>query len=595
MPSHRPSRALRALVALAVAAAAIPAAAGLRPHIVSAISDPFEPYATDLAQVSPNGEWIVWIQQGNGPQLWRLYSERRWEGSPPRPLTPQLPLGALRDFEISPDSSWVVFAGAALGGTAIELWKVPIDGSGPASAIDSPNLPDPELGEYRISPFGQRVVFEGVFDDPGWREIRSAPVGPSEPAKVLGLHTREPGDSLPGFTLSPQGERVVFLSDLMGGTDDLWSAPVDGSTIAVWLNNSPLSTRQVDPGSIVVIPDGSRVFYQELGGGGDDLWSAPIDGSAQAVRFTEPGGTWTIVGDPVVDPTSTRALFVGWNASGERRLWSCPVAGGAPTPLTGEGTFPDFEAVFDATGGHAIFVAALADPAQEEVWSVAVDGSSAPVRVSPAIVHAEGTLARVYQVAGGGLAVFTSEALVDGREDVWSVPIDGSSPAVRLDTWNGDGTANEVRVAGDGIRVVIRDADLFTGEAIVWSVPVDGGGTPERLSLEPDPGGGSTGWFEIDPSSRRVLYVGNLSQNWGTEAWSVPIEGPASVSEKIHPEPQGPNQFWGSLGFTPDGEGSLFRGTYGNPDGVDLWISDAKVFAADFEEGDTSEWSLQVP
>jgi hypothetical protein len=591
------------LPALLVATVLSPgrAAAGEpRAHRVNSVDDPFERDVSE-AEVSPDGEWIVWIQLGSTPELARLYSSRRWEGSPVLPLTAQLAgYSSIQEIEVTSDSRWVVFSGLTPGTARCEIWSVRIDGSSVPGRLSPAGEGGCESHGFALSGWVPRAVFLGDFETPGTTELWSARADRNELAVKLSPAPVANGDVSWPFVLTEDGTRVLFVADaLVDDNNDLWMAPVDGGATAIRLDTSPSSPRHVVADSVTVARDGARVLYLEHSGfaGRPDLWSAPVDGSATPVLLTTPAETWRRVRAPAIDPTSSVAVFAAdQDEDGWGETWSVPVAGPASSAVrlleASNATGDLGDVVFERTGASVAFIGDFSPGPDQEAWVAATVGSPAPVEVSVAPQHTGGVNLTLLPADADTSVVIAGDSLVDNRIDLWGVLIGGPGLAVRLDATPTEGTAERVRAPAGGSRVIFVDVDTADGLASLWSASVDGAGSPVRLSIDPVPGGSLNVLAELDPTGRRVVYAGDLETPGTQDAWSAPVEGPATSSSKLTPALAPFEDLLELAGFSRDGLGTLLR--ISEAAGFELWIADWMVFRADFEEGDGSEWSTIV-
>jgi hypothetical protein len=584
---------------LTLAGASPGAASAPHVHRVSRVDDPFERDASG-AQVSPDGEWIVWIQRGFTPELTRLYAARRWEGSAARPLTAQLAgLQSVERFAITPDSRWVVFSGITPGTSQCEIWSVPIEGSSLPGRLNPSGDGSCVAYEFQLSGVGPRAVFAGDFENPGTVEVWSSRVDRTESAVKLSPPMVAGGNVGEPLLLAPTGSRIVFAADaLVDGSEDLWSAPLDGSAPAVRLNIDPSSPRSVDPMTMAVTPDGSRVLYLEVRSGRYELWSAPTDGSALPILLTAPAGTWNRVRAPVIAPSGSLAVF-GADRDDDTlgEVWSVPVAGPAPAAvelIESSGAAGDLgDLFFDASGSRVAFVGDFAGGVDQQAWTAPTDGSSAATEISVAPLNGGGVHLSIVAAEGGARVVIAGDSLVAGRIDLWSAPIDGTAPAARLDSTPSEGSAEIVRVNQDSDRLAFVDGDAVTGVRTLWSVASDGSAPPGRLSIDPVPGGTLDLGADLDPTGQRVVYAGDLATPGIEDAWSVPVMGTAAESSKLTPELHWPEGLLRVGAFSPEGLATLLD--VSGADGAEIWVSDWMILKADFEEGDASEWSASQP
>src|SRR5262249_40728650 len=186
-------------------------------------------------------------------------------------------------FEISPDSSRVVFLAGPYGHT--DLYSVPLYARGqklrPSDRSDEPVKLNPPLvaggsvgGSFEttlilISPDSTRVVYLADQEVDGRVELYSVPIagGPAvklNGALVNGGNVLHPSCRRPA-AITPDGTRVVYLPDQqVDERFELFSVPITGGT-AIRLNGNLVAGGDVQPLSFTepfaLSADGARVVY----------------------------------------------------------------------------------------------------------------------------------------------------------------------------------------------------------------------------------------------------------------------------------------------------------------------------------------------
>lgn len=549
-----------------------------------------------------DGEWVVFFGSKATPADSRLYAVRRWAGSAAAPITAPFPAGQGIDsfFRLTSDSRRALFRSWEQGSGYNRLWSVPVNGaSGPVQL--GPTTPAPgEFDWYAASPDGSRALFVGEFG--GWNEyaLLSAPVDGSAPAVQLNPAPLDPrGTIVFDVEFVGDGTSVLFVAEAeVYRRRELWTASIDGTSPAVRLNAELPPDDSCGVNGYESVPSTERVVYQVYctSGGGEPagVWSAPWDGSGTAVRLAPAAG---IAG---VDPTGGRAVvYRDLDGDAYPELWSVPL-GGPESELVRlvesdvSGASLTLSA-FSASGSHVVFQGELFDPVHEEVWTVPIDGSAPPVRLSPPVSPTAGFVRFEMRARpGSDDLLFAGDPEVFQRRDLYGAPADGSTPTVQL---NVPATAEGVRdfqFVGEPARVVYN---LFAAESQlleIWSSAVDTPGTNIRLSPAPE---GTGGAYQFFPSPRAgfVYFEADLLPVEETELWVVPAVGPSAAALRLSPDPVSGGRLISPLTVSSDGFGILYSGRFEDPVRIDLWLSDAMVFKSDFAEGDLFEWSSAAP
>jgi hypothetical protein len=130
--------------------------------------------------------------------------------------------------------------------------------------------------------------------------------------------------------------------------------------------------------------------------------------------------------------------------------------------------------------------------------------------------------------------LFRADLEGDGHVDLWVAPADGSTSALRLSAFpgaSGDIEPYEVMVTPDRSRVLYIEGTDFWGPRSLWSVPIDGSGPAILLS-----GAGDwprIGYRRFDPTGTRVTYRADSDGDNFEELWISPVAGPASESVRL--------------------------------------------------------------
>jgi len=151
----------------------------------------------------------------------------------------------------------------------------------------------------------------------------------------------------------------------------------------------------------------------------------------------------------------------------------------------------------------------------------------------------------------GSMVVYAADQEIDGRTELYSVPIGGGSTPIKLNQSVGGSGVFDVltRITSDSAAAIFRvGGQLF-------SVPI-GGGTPVRLN-RPLPAGGFVFSFQLSPDGSTVVYNADQDTDNVREIYSVPVAG-GTVTRLNAPMTAGGNSF--SSGRTsPDGSTVIYR------------------------------------
>jgi hypothetical protein len=155
-----------------------------------------------------------------------------------------------------------------------------------------------------------------------------------------------------------------------------------------------------------------------------------------------------------------------------------------------------------------------------------------------------------------------------------------------VDAFAIDATSAQVIFAGD----VLTDArrELF-GVAIAGPAAQS-----VRLHLAAD-ANENVSAFALAPDGARVAFLADLTTEGRDALWTAPVVGPDTAAVQAHADAVAGGAAVAPLAWSADARGVLFLGDLLVNQQFLLWDADEAIFAADFEEADTSEWSSAVP
>lgn len=250
-------------------------------------------------------------------------------------------------------------------------------------------------------------------------------------------------------------------------------------------------------------------------------------------------------------------------------------------PLPGPGSNV-VDCLLDPSGTRAVYVADQDVAGVRELYSVPLDQSSPPMRLNDPMPASGDVVLSWYghnmDMSATGRVLYRADALTDETFELFSVPADGSAPPVRLNaTLVSGGDVVDWVLSPDGTRVVYL-ADQTVDEGYEpFSVPVDGSAPPVALH----PGAGSStylnAWIGPNGSVIYSLFRPYTGASGAFELYGVPIDGslpPALIMSNDL------GTFWEAdqvvyLAFSPDGQHFVFtlRHTDFQVDYISGWVA----------------------
>lgn len=331
---------------------------------------------------SPDSQYVLYTADQETDGLRELYSVPLTGGTPVKLNGPVTGNMYFSSISISPNSQRVVFVAHYEAVSGHHLYSVPIDGGTRVMLSEERSYPVIVRPGFLITPDSSRVVYRADQQTEDVDELYSVPITGGTPTKLNGSINSIGGDVKPGFQLTSDGSRVLYLADLEeAAMIDLYSVPIAGGG-PVRLNHTLSVSWAVE--RFEISADDQWVVY-EFDGDVHDLYSVPVAGGTQTRLMDAPtSGGWAII------PDSSRVAWMAeFTLPSWVELYSVPITGGSPTTLNGPltpllGNVHDFE--FLPEGSGVIYHADQFDTVNELYASLFVPGADLRMRkrVTPA-------------------------------------------------------------------------------------------------------------------------------------------------------------------------------------------------------------------
>ena len=270
-----------------------------------------------------------------------------------------------------------------------------------------------------------------------------------------------------------------------------------------------------------ITPDGKTVVCSTFD---RMLYSVPVDGSAPPIKLSD--GQPIVAGsNPLqfftITPDSKHVVFIADLAeAGNQQLYSVPINGSSdPIRLSGppESGSLDNDVNFRITPDSQTVVYPFQSPITglHEAFSVPVDGSA-----DPTPLHSGPIIQLSLGMAGDGSSVVYQSS--DADLNLFRVPLDGLTPPIALtdDVRVFRFSIPGYRLSPDGMTALFLRAESLPGDSGLFSVPVDGSTEPVRIALTSS----TSVRHQITADSQTVVFRVESSP---TELFAVPLDGSA--------------------------------------------------------------------
>ncbi len=370
---------------------------------------------------------------------------------------------------------------------------------------------------------------------------------------------------------------IVYMADQdTNDVHELYSVPITGGT-PVQLNSS-LFPAGGDVGLFKIAPDSTRVVYRADHALDEtyELWSVPLTGGAPSRVSTIPVLNGDVQLTFLIAPDSSRVVYLADEDIDEVvELYSNSLTGSAHAKLnanlSGSKDVKSFGLSISPDSSRVVYLADQNFNDVREVFSVPIDGSAPAVALNGPLTSG-GDVDTVLISADSSTVVYRADQLVNDRDDMFARAIDGSGIPVRLNhDLDPGGKVVTSAISPDSSRVVYVAMDTAIGPSQLWSVPI-GGGTPVKINGTLVPGGNvdfGTSRPMISPDSTRVVYLADQETDTVNELFSVPIGGGPTV--KLNGLLPTGGTVMGSYLISPNSKRVVYLATQETNDVVELW------------------------
>jgi hypothetical protein len=270
-----------------------------------------------------------------------------------------------------------------------------------------------------------------------------------------------------------------------------------------------------------------------------ELLAVPLVGGAPVSLTPPPSGSQRTWVDLLhVRSSDELAIYLADEAApGLIELWAVPVDGAQP-PRRLNPPLPLGRSLYDATlsrdEARVVFVSDVEAYQEDQLWSTDVDSGASRRLSGPMVPGGDVGHGDFWIGPDGARVVYRADQRADGILELFSAPLDGHAPAVRLHP--------ELPVSSDALRTVHFTPDgrwvvfalRLTSGALLLVAPADASRPPRILNWPFPQGGGvvedSSGILStvaIAPGGRQVFFLGEQDADGVAELYSVPIDGSA--------------------------------------------------------------------
>ena len=261
---------------------------------------------------------------------------------------------------------------------------------------------------------------------------------------------------------------AVYVQDAVtNGAHELWSVALAGG-VPVRLSNALAPNQSVE---FQISADGQRVVYRtdQTTRGVPELYSVPIGGGTITKLNKDLAPANGRVRDFIISPASQRVYYAAdADLFTVLELWSVPIGGGPSTQINKAFAvdYDVFENYQASAADQVVYRVGRTVQGGHELWMVPGGGHGSQARrisISPMVTG--GGVDSDFQIVGDRV-VYRADALDNGREDLFSVPVAGGV-STRIDRQDGR-SVRKFTIDGDSVVYSYTNSEWYR-------VPILGG------------------------------------------------------------------------------------------------------------------------
>ncbi|MEQ1893576.1 MAG: hypothetical protein ABL998_13615, partial [Planctomycetota bacterium] len=424
-------------------------------------------------------------------------------------------------YQLAADGARVTYIDVDLGASTRELYSASTGGGSVVKLNDPVSAPNSGVSRVVLDPSSTFAFFWMDEQGDGAIDVQRAPLDGSTAALEIASNVGYPRDGVPRASTA----RVLWLTS---STPDLISAAADGTTPPVVLNVELLEgSRLGDVTTFLFAPDGSSLVYVADGkaDGAFDLYGVPLSsgGGPSALTDLAPFGKVKTFPAMSFTPDSSRVVFLAEDQVGdEDEVYSVPVDGSAAPTKLSLGQSVRSAPLVSSDGTKVGYLAG--DSGANRLYVAPIDASAAPLQLNDALASNRSVTHAVLS-SDGTRVLYRVDQVTDEVFELYSVPLDASAAPVKLSgVMPSAGDVIDARAAAG--RAVYLSDQAVDGKFELYSAPDDGSGAPVKLNHTLTASGSIDHWL-VSPDGVRVVYRSRTSSSAKSNLYVVPRDGSA--------------------------------------------------------------------
>jgi len=430
-------------------------------------------------QISPDGSYVVYRADQNIDGVFELFSVPITGGNSVRLNSNLVNGGNVRggnpnfDFQISSNSSHVVYRADQNADGIDELFSIPIKGGTPVQLTSNPN-------SFKISPDGTHVVYtvssSNVF------QLLSIPISGGSSIRLSSISSGFISD----FKFTSDSLYIVYRAGSVLDVFELFRVPTTGGNIVPLNQSSSTLTLDVISQSFQINSDDTLVVFTAVNTSITnttpipiDLYSVPINGGSPIPLFNSITNDAAVIqGSVELSPDGSLAVFaVKQNNDNLSDFFSVPISGGDVIPLNnnlilGSTTSSNISQI-TPDGSTVLYAADQNSDGVFELFNTPINGGKTIT------LNEENSVSNFIVSSSSSNIVYVARPISNSISNIFSANIDGSNTfKLNDEILNGTGVSNndnDFQISPNGSTIFYIADQLTTNLNELFFTPIDSG------------------------------------------------------------------------------------------------------------------------
>jgi hypothetical protein len=328
------------------------------------------------------------------------------------------------------------------------------------------------------------------------------------------------------FRIDPTSMNVAYHADATEDNfENIYTVPISGGTPLIADHRTSESHYNVS-GQYRWTPDGSFLLYQDIFGSGLRTYKVE-PGSSNSPLLLGPNAP-----ESVYYKLNSEGTHIVYN-NGNGALYAAPLSGEDAIMLGNElSTNTDEDFQISPDGQTVVYRVQSNDSHQTRIFAVDINGTTAPIELSnfdTSIILS--TINHFTISPDGGSVVFTFQKDSNNWDELYSIPIGGGVPTRLNSDFSGPPNTPDItfQISPNSEKVVYLADQNNSGARDLYAVPIDGSSAALKINDAIVPGGEINDEFQIDQEATLVLYRGDITTDGNTNLYVSATSGLGSM------------------------------------------------------------------